>query len=288
MSERKLPRAFALPAIALAMALVPPAAHAQDWRTLSQSRQVAGERELRTDIEYAAGTLRISSAPEGTLYRVNLRYDADVLEPNVGYAGNRLRVGMDGASLKHRGDMKGGQLDVELGTGVPLDLNVQFGAAEADLQLGGLRIRKASISTGASTGSLTIAQPNAEVCRELKIEVGAARFEATQLGNLNAERIEVRGGVGEVVLDFGGDWRRDLTGTVTIGLGTLTLKLPTGLGVRIRKGGLLAPFDGQGLVKRGDLYFSEDWDTAQYKLSLDVDAALGSVRVVWVDSQEGR
>jgi hypothetical protein len=72
---------------------------------------------------------------------------------------------------------------------------------------------------------------------------------------------------------------------VEMGLGTLTLRLPRGLGVRIVKDGLLASFDSQGLTKRGDVYYSEDYEDTTYKLSLDLDAALGSIRVEWVDPQ---
>ena len=71
-----------------------------------------------------------------------------------------------------------------------------------------------------------------------------------------------------------------------MGLGSLTLKLPRGLGVQIRKNGFLASFDSQGLVKRGDAYFSEDWEDAERRLTVNVDAALGSIKMAWVNGTE--
>jgi hypothetical protein len=165
-------------------------------------------------------------------------------------------------------------------------LSLKFGAAEANLELGGLRIREASISTGASQTLLTFSQPNPEVCESLVLEVGAAQFRATGLANLNAERLRVSGGVGEVTLDFTGEWRTDLAADIEMGLGALTLRVPRGVGVRVHKGGLLAGFDSEGLIKRGDAYFSEDWEDADRRLTVNVDAALGSIRMAWVEGSE--
>jgi hypothetical protein len=115
------------------------------------------------------------------------------------------------------------------------------------------------------------------------MEVGAAQFRAEGIGNLNAERLSLSGGVGEVTLDFTGQWRTNLTADIQMGLGSLTLRVPEELGVRVRKGGILAGFDSQGLVKRGDVYFSENWENAEHRLTINVDAALGSIRLAWVD-----
>lgn len=285
MSERHRILFAAVVAFACAVAVDAPALlHAQDWRTISQSRQVGDETALRVDVEYAAGELRLSQAAAGSLYRMTMRYDDDIVTPRVAYRNRRLSVGMEDAQIKGR-STKGGLLDLKLSPSVPLDLRLKFGAAEASLDLGGMHVRRAAISTGASSTDLTVSAPNTESCDLLELEVGAARFEATRLGNLNARRMTLHGGVGEVTLDFTGQWQQDMTGKIDMGLGTLTLRLPRGLGVSIRKGGLLASFDSQGLIKRGDVHYSENWDSATHKLSLEINAALGSINVVWVDSQ---
>lgn len=272
--------ALALTALAL---LAPSLAHAQDWQTVSQSRQHGGEDALRVDVEYAAGTLSLATAGPGELYRMSMRYNADALTPRISYDASRLRIGMQDARIRGR-NMRSGALDLKLSPDVPIDLALSFGAAEAELDLGGLRLRSVRIQTGASKTRMNVSSPNSQSCRLLSLEAGAARFEGNRLGNLNAERIRVQGGVGDVVLDFSGAWAQDMSGSIEMGLGSLTLALPRGLGVRIRKGGLLATFDSQGLIKRGEAFYSEDWDTAERKLSLNVDAALGTIKVVWLDN----
>lgn len=87
-----------------------------------------------------------------------------------------------------------------------------------------------------------------------------------------------------MILDFTGTWKQDLAASIEMGLGSLTLRLPEGLGVRVEKDGILAAFDSQRLTKRGNVYYSSNWESAKHKLSLDLSAALGSIKVEWVDS----
>jgi hypothetical protein len=270
-------------ALMIAAATTTAEVHAQDWRTLTYSRAAANEDALRVDVEYGAGQLKLGPAPAGMLYRTSFRYDADAFQPRLTFSDSRLRIGIEGRNVRGR-NLRESLLDLRLSPDVPIDLRVAFGAADAAIDLGGIRIRSGRIQTGASRTTLNVTSLNQETCDRFEVEVGAAKFEANGLGNLNMQRLTVRGGVGEVMLDFTGDWQRDLHATVEMGLGSLTLRVPRGLGVRVEKGGLLASFDSQGLVKRGDVYFSEDWDRAEHKLTLDIDAALGSIRVQWMDS----
>jgi hypothetical protein len=260
-------------------------AAAQDWRTLNASRDYGGEDRLNVTVEYGAGTLLLAPGTTSSLYTATINYDAQVFTPTVDYADARLRLGLEGGTARGGRNMQGGELDLKLNPDVAVDLQLKFGAADATLDLGGLRVRNVDVQTGASRTRLSVSSPNRERCESFRVQVGAARFEATGLGNLNAERLRVQGGVGEVVLDFTGEWASSMTATIEMGLGSLTMRLPEGLGVRITRGGRLSSFDGQGLMKRGDHYYSSNWDTADNRLSLSLDAALGSVRVVWVDSQ---
>jgi len=103
-----------------------------------------------------------------------------------------------------------------------------------------------------------------------------------KLGNLNSERINVDAGVGNVVLGFRGDWQGDATVSVDMGLGALELRFPEGLGVRLVKDTFLTSLDSEGLMKRGDSYYSVDWEEAEHRVTVTVDAAFCSIDVVWV------
>jgi hypothetical protein len=257
---------------------------AQSWRTVTMSRQISGEDDLRVRVSYGAGRFTVGPAEKGVLYRMQLRYDEEVFEPRTVYEGNRLELGVEGVgkSIRIGKGRSGGEMDLRLARGVPMDLDLEFGAVKAELDLGGLSLTELSLSTGASESVVDVSEPNPESMGTASFEVGAAAFTARHLGNLNAEHLRVDAGVGEVRLWFTGEWRQDATVFVDMGLGALELRFPEGLGVRLAKDSFLASLDSEGLVKRGDAYYSLDWETADRRVSVDLDAAFGSIKVVWV------
>src|SRR5690606_14082698 len=262
----------------------PPALWAQDWNTVTASRAYRGEEELRVDVQFGAGRLFLQPGPAGSLYKATVRYDADAFLPVTEYGDERLRLGLQSKrGVKVRGRQRAGRLDVALGPDAPLSIDLEFGAAQADIELGGLRVRRAEISTGASETTLRFSQPNPERLSALEIEVGAAALRAEGLGNANIERLVVDGGLGDVVLDFSGEWRGNTTADIDMGIGSLTLIVPKGVGLHVVKDGFLAPFDSEGLVKRGSGYYSLDWDTAPHRLTVRIDAAFGSIDVRWIE-----
>lgn len=260
------------------------AASAQSWRTVTMSRQTSGEEALDVSVQYGAGHLQVRPAAEGILYRLHVRYDEEVFEPVAELEGRRLRLGIDGLGrdLRIGKDRAGGQAELELASDVPMALELELGALRADLDLGGLSMTELRLRTGASETRLDVSSPNRVPMGRGSFHVGAADFEARNLGNLGAEEIEVSAGVGAVTLEFTGAWRRDAEVSVDVRLGSLELRFPEGLGVMIEKNTFLTSFDPQGLVKRGDAFYSLDWEEAEHRVVVDVDAAFGGVDVVWI------
>lgn len=268
--------------ITLALAQV---ASAQSWRTVSSARQTHGnESTLQVNVEYGAGRLNMSPAEQPFLYQLEARYDSDRFTPITQYdaAAGSLRVGMEGRG-RTRTVGEQARMDVSLSRLVPMGLKLQFGAGEANLDLGGLSLRTLDVSTGASETRISFNQPNRVSAEHVRLEAGAASLRVNGLGNARAARYSFQGGVGETTLDFGGEWTRSATASAELGIGSLTLRFPRSLGVRITKSSFLTSFDSSGMVKRGNVFYSRNWDTAPHKLSLDVSAALGSIQVEWID-----
>jgi hypothetical protein len=271
-----------VPAVLSLLVAAPPAS-GQDWQTVSASRRSSGETELEVSVQYGAGRLEIGGADEGTLYSVSLRHDPESTRSITEYEQGRLRVGVE--SLKSNRGVpwkEGGELSLALGPGRPIDLAVEFGAGDAELNLGGIALSDLTMKTGASDARLDMPTPNPVPMRKASFEVGAASFEAHGLGNLNAEGIDVQAGVGSATLDFTGEWQRDSHVTLHMGMGSLRLLFPVGLGVKVEQGGFLASFDGEGLVQRGDAYYSSAWNTSDRKITVDIHAAFGSTTVEWI------
>ncbi len=267
---------------------------AQTWRTVTSSRQLRGEAALAVNVTYAAGRLMLAPGAPGTLYRMDLRYDEDTFEPVRAFdpEGGTLRLGVRGVDRERGavrvslGDRRRAAnlstIDVALTPDIPLDLTVELGAAQADVDLGGLALRSVHYRTGASESRLTFDRPNRVSCTAMRLEAGAASFRVSGIANAGCRRFTFAGGVGAVVLDFTGDWRDAMDADVRVSIGELTLRIPDDVGVALRLNRFLASFARAGFEKRGTMYYSANFASARHRLTLDVTATIGGVNVEWV------
>lgn len=270
--------------IAAALASTAKPSAGQDWRTMALSRQISGQERLDVELNHAAGTLHVEPAEGPVLYAMDLRYDADVFDPIAAFDGHTLSLGVEGRGreIRLKKDGQAADMKVSLSTRVPLGLSLEFGAGRAEVDLGGLRLTDLDIQTGASETHLDVSRPNPELLERAHIAVGAAQFEARRIGNLNARRLSVEAGVGEVTLDLSGALERDLDIEVEMGLGALELRIPRGVGVKLVKESFLTDLDADDMERDGDAWYSRDWSSAERRVTIDVQAAFGSIDVVWL------
>lgn len=268
--------------LAVAMAT---AAQAQTWRSLDVSRQLHDTLEHRIRVRYAAGTFSMRPTTEPVLFTMQLRYDEERSRPVHEYDAEtrRATLGVDGPSVQwrpRRGGDEVGEMRLGLSTSVPLDLELELGATQARVDAGGLALNNLRVETGAADAVLDFSAPNRSRMRRLDIRLGAAGFVITNLGNANVAAIRVEGGVGSVDLDFGGAIRDDVSVDANVALGKLTLHLPRDVGVRVEVQKVLASFDHFGLAKRGDAYYSDNWDAAKVRMRVRAQTVFGAIEIV--------
>lgn len=272
---------------AAALLLAAGAAQAQNWRTVQSARQLQNDRPVEVLVQFAAGELSVAPGDGELLYEMELRYDEDRFRALSEYdpSTNRVRLGLDGQRQGNRSINldKEQEARIRLTRRVPVSLDVDFGAGEADLDLGGIALRALDLSAGASEATIRFSEPNRVAARTINLEAGAAELEVIGLGNARAEHIHFQGGVGSTTLDFTGAWTADAEAEVQLGVGSVTIRLPRGLGVQIRKSSFLTSFDADDMQKRGGAWYSRDWEHAEHQLVIDVQAAIGSIDVEWVD-----
>jgi hypothetical protein len=260
------------------------------WRTVTAAQETRGERQATVNVQYGAGRFHLVPGTGNELYRMQLRYDENAFTPVREYDAATQTLTL-GVKSRHGGSLSGrrgkGELppsfDLALSPSVPLTLALEMGAVEADADLGGLNLRRASFQTGASSSRLHFSRPNTGQCEELRIEAGAAELRAEQLANSNCARVSFDGGVGDVTLDFSGTWRRSMNANINVGVGSLKLRLPRGVGVSVHLDRFLASFDAAGFEKHGDTYVTSNYDGARTKLEMNVSAAIGGVDVEWIN-----
>lgn len=270
-------------ALGVAAGTLSSAADAQQWREMQVSRQLRDTVEQRVQVQYGAGTLLLGTAAAPMLYQMDLRYDEDAGRPIYSFdsATHMLTVGLEKQSMRLVRGMRGsgGELRLDLTRQVPLDLSLDLGAVKGDLDLSGFKLSRLDLSSGAAEIRVRADTLNAITMDLLKIEVGAASVRVDDVANLNAAKIRASIGVGELTMDFSGEWTHDIEATIDLALGHLDLRVPSEVGIRIEIERFLSGFDKDRFRKRGDAYYSRNYDDAKYHLDLKVTAALGNVDI---------
>lgn len=263
---------------------------AQSWRTESKSRHNRGQDVLDVSIKYAVGRFDLSKVSDNLLYQINTKYDEDIFRLRSDYfesdGRGSLRIEIEGLEDEiDLGDLddyeyEGGNLRVGLPGNVPVSVSVKLGAAEAKLDLGGLELEKLTYETGASDTHIWFSEPNRGVAEYCSFKAAAAALRVDDLGDSRCQRISVSGGIGELKLDFSGDWSHDATADINVGLGGIEIRVPDELGVRIEKSTFLMSFDAPGFEEQdGGVWVSRNWGDARHHLSISVSGALGGIKI---------
>ncbi|HEX6053511.1 MAG TPA: hypothetical protein VFZ21_29785, partial [Gemmatimonadaceae bacterium] len=234
-------------------------------------------------VVYGTGSLGLRAAPAGILYHMKLRYDAERAKPRHTFdaAARTLSLGVQRSDVRFTGreDGESGRVLLEVSRVAPLDLTLDLGAVEADVDLTGLRLRRLKFESGASDANLRFDSLNAVRMELFEISLGAASFRGTRLANANAAEIRVDAGIGNVELDMGGEWTGDIELEVEVSLGAVTIHVPPDVGIRASHRKVIAGFEGDGLVERDGAWLSTNWDSAPRKLRITAETVFGKLTI---------
>ena len=276
-------RFFALGLASVAVSVVTSTATAQSWRTLDVARQLTDSAPASVQVVYGTGRIGVRATSNPLLYHMQLRYDATRAQPRHRFdvASRKLQIGMQKSEMRFSGrnDADAGHLQLELSRSAPLDLSLDLGAVESDLDLTGLRISRLHVESGASDAKLRFDSLNATRMSVLEVSLGAASFRGDRLANANARDIRVDAGIGSVELDLGGQWTQDIDLRVDVTLGIVTIHVPSDVGVHVTLDKTLASFDHEGLTERDGGWVSKNWDSAPHKLRVAAETVFGKLSI---------
>jgi hypothetical protein len=298
---RHLAASAAVAAAALACQAIDLGAQARVPRPFTTFRQQHGERDLKAQVRLTRGSLRIVPSRPGELYRMELVYDQRAFVPIATFrpADNSLflrlapeneeKTGAEGtSSFSFR---SGGRDEDEparhkaafaLSSEVDAALELTLVDVKADLELGGLRLTSVDLTSSVGTATARFSRPNGAACRQLSVTGNINETSLLGLGNSRCEKVSLHGTIGETVLDFGGTWASGMTVDASATIGTLTLRLPRQVGVRLNAKTFLAGFEPSGLVREGNAYVSRDYADAAQRLDINLTATFGAVRIEWI------
>lgn len=269
-------------------ALVPTVAGAQQWRTVETARQLNATEPLAVTIRYAAGHLELRPVEGRLLYQMRIRYDEQAMDAMHEYdaAEHRLQLGLRSANvgwraMKSMHGEKGGSMSVGLTPEVPMDLDLELGGVEADMDLGGLKIMKLKVESGLAGVKLDFTAPNPVVMEQMSIDLGLGGLKLENVGNANVAEISIHGGLGGISLDFGDAVAHDVKINADMALGELRIGVPSTVGVMVQgemKGG---NFDRRiGFTRADNAWYSLNWKEASRRITVVTSSTLANLKVV--------
>jgi hypothetical protein len=211
--------------------------------------------ETHLTISFGARKLTLSPAPGGKdLVDGTAVYNVQDLKPTIQKSGSRIEITQGNfKSLPPLGDMKN-EWDLKL-SDTPLDLTVEAGAYEGNLELGGLALKSLTVQDGASHVDLSFLEPNQTEMSMLRYETGASDVKLRGLANANFSTLTFSGGAGNYTLDFSGELQRSAVVTIEAGLGNLSLIIPEEVDAVVTVEGTAANINaGSGWSQNGQNY----------------------------------
>lgn len=269
-----------------------------------EEQEFAIDRESASDVNarvsFWRGSLRVRPGDAARAVRLRTRDNVDALVPHADTrrSGDHIDVEFWLDSSDNVMDLKswtGGrqgardpeheivnEWDLEFARSLPLSLELDLSACEADVELGGLPLRSGRLDLGGGTAVVSFAQPNPERLDRLALAVGAGSLVTRSLGNAHARSLTVDAGAGSCVLDLAGDWRADALVGIDAGACRVELRVPRDLAVRVNlRETLLSSLDAPEFqFLEPHSYGSPAWGKGGPSIVVEVTASLGEIRLV--------
>ncbi len=239
----------------------------------------AGVASARVRIRQGIGDLEIAPGGADPFFSGVFRTNVVEWAPEVSWQNGLLKIeqgetsGLPGAGAEN-------EWELTFSPEVELDMDLEVGAVDSDLDMSGLALTGLDIESGASDLVVRFDEPNRVVMERLSVEVGAANAELRGVGNASPRRIRVDGGVGSLVLDLTGAWTDSSRVNVTAGVGTLTIRLPREVGVRIEMEGGVGNVEADPeLHYENGVYTNDAYGQTAIELSIEISLGIGSVEL---------
>lgn len=113
---------------------------------------------------------------------------------------------------------------------------------------------------------------------DMRVSLGAGEGDL-DFSALELRTLDVQLGAGDAVMDFSGDYAEDVSAQVQAGVGSLTLRLPEDVGVRVsaEQSGIAAFEADEGFTREGDAYVNEAYGQTPVTIEVSIQSGIGSI-----------
>jgi hypothetical protein len=118
---------------------------------------------------------------------------------------------------------------------------------------------------------------NDDVPMDISINLGTGKMDLEMAG-LSLTALEVDMGASRSTLDLTGDWASDFDTNIKGGVSSLTVHLPSSIGVRVEISGI-SRINASDLTKEGSAYVNDAYGKSDVTLDIFIEAGLGEINL---------
>ena len=246
-------------------------------QTKSETVEVGSADSVRVMIDGGFGELYVEGGASNLL-AADFRYNIDQLEPEVNYdvsggAGRLTVSNRDNINVIPTGEVKS-EWDLQFADDVPLEMDINLGLGDSNLDLSDLTVTSLEVSAGAGKLDLNVGNQTLD---RLKIDAGLGDVNVDVAGG-SIGRLDYQSGAGSTRIDLRGAWDDDLVATIEGGLGDLTVIVPRETAVRVDVSLGLGEVKADGFRIDGSAYVNDAYEEGgDVLLSIDIQGGAGSV-----------
>jgi len=204
-----------------------PKAPSPDPETTDEiSVPVPDAEEVSLRLSFGAGDLKLAPGADN-LVEGSATYNYEEFAPvvNVDEGNVQIRMGdKEFNSFPALNNLKN-EWDFKLGD-APMDLTIESGAYDGNMELGGLSLTNLTVQDGAANVELSFSEPNQVEMSTFRYETGASDVKMSGLANANFSILDFSSGAGDYTLEFSGDLQRDATVKIASGLSNIIISIP--------------------------------------------------------------
>ncbi len=260
-----------------------PTVEVGEMRDEREEIPLGGAESATVEMFFGAGELEIESGATDQLLEGHFRYNIEQWEPKIDFQDGVLTIkqgdnedwGISAGNARNAWELK-------FSPDIPLEMDLKVGAGEGRMDFTDLQLTTLELDLGAGDFSVRFDEPNQARLERFTLDAGASKLDVRGIGNAGPEQVVVQGGVGDITLDFTGDWARSAEVNVTAGIGSLTLRLPDDVGIEVEVDGMSNVTSD--LRRSGDVYVNDAFGEAETELHIQIATGLGSVELIEVSN----
>jgi hypothetical protein len=243
-----------------------------------------GAQRVEAEIRMGPGDLTVTGGAKA-LMEGDFRYSDGRLAPEIDYRVDGdvgeldMSQGTDGNWFpRFWGGGYQNVWDVSFADDMPLDLRLQLGAGDVNVQLGDTMLEEFRMETGA--GALDIDLADSDTLDELRVSTGAGDVRVDASGGSSLRDFRFETGAGSLRLDLSGDeWAEDVEGRIDAGAGDVRITLPKDIPVEVSVDKGIGDVQADGLVSDGGVWVNEAPGGAGPTIEIQISQGVGSVRL---------